>query len=84
MELDIRDKEKRVYIWLTHGESENAELKESLKEIYKEYKAKKYLVAVYESGTEDLEGLTRDLLRYNRVRLRELEIKKEKQLDCAR
>lgn len=84
MEMDVRDKEKRVNIWLTHGESQDPELMESLKAIYKEYKAKKYLVAVFESGTEDLQGLTRELLRYNRVRLRELEDKKQKTHDYAR
>ena len=84
MEMDVRDKEKRVNIWLTHAESQDPELMESLKAVYKEYKAKKYLVAVFESGTEDLQGLTRELLRYNRVRLRELEDKKQKTHDYAR
>ena len=77
MELEVRDREKRVNIWLTHAESQDAEFKESLKPIYREFKAKKYLVGVFVSGTEDLRGLTCDLLRYNRVRLRELETKKE-------
>ena len=84
MEIDVRDSEKRVNIWLTHAESEDAAVMESLKPIYREYKAKKYLVGVYASGTEDLKSLTCDLLRYNRVRLRELEEKKEKTVDLAR
>lgn len=82
MEMEVRDKEKRVYIWLTHTESEDPALKESLKPIYQEYKAKKYLVAVYESGTGDLEESIRDLLLYNRVRLRELEEPKKKKELC--
>ena len=82
MEMEVRDKEKRVYIWLTRAESEDPVLKESLKPIYQEYKAKKYLVAVYESGTGDLEGSIRDLLLYNRVRLRELEEPKKKKELC--
>ena len=82
MELEVRDKEKRVNIWLTHAESQDAEFMESLKPIYREYKAKKYLVAVYESGTGDLEGSIRDLLLYNRVRLRELEEPKKKKELC--
>ena len=82
MEMEVRDKEKRVYIWLTRAESEDPALKESLKPIYQEYKAKKYLVAVYESGTGDLEGSIRDLLLYNRVRLRELEEPKKKKALC--
>ena len=82
MEMEVRNKEKRVYIWLTRAESEDPALKESLKPIYQEYKAKKYLVAVYESGTGDLEGSIRDLLLYNRVRLRELEEPKKKKALC--
>ena len=84
MEIEVKDKEKRVNIWLTRAESQDQALLDSLKPLYKEYKAKKYLVAVFESGTEDLQGLTRELLRYNRVRLRELEDKKQKAHDYAR
>ena len=73
LEIEVIDRDKRVNIWLTKSESQNVELKESLKPIYRAYKAKKYLVAVYESGTENLEELTRELLLYNRIRLRELE-----------
>ena len=82
MEMEVRAKEKRVYIWLTRAESEDPALKESLKPIYQEYKAKKYLVAVYESGTGNLEESIRDLLLYNRVRLRELEEPKKKKELC--
>ena len=84
MEIEVKDKEKRVNIWLTRAESQDQELLDSLKPLYKEYKAKKYLVAVFSSGTEDLKSLTCDLLRYNRVRLRELEKQKEKTHDYAR
>ena len=80
--MEVRDKEKRVYIWLTRAESEDPALKESLKPIYQDYKAKKYLVAVYESGTGNLEESIRDLLLYNRVRLRELEEPKKKKALC--
>ena len=68
----------------THAESQDPAVLESLKPLYKEHKAKKYLVAVFSSGTEDLKSLTCDLLRYNRVRLRELEKQKEKAHDYAR
>ncbi len=78
MEMEVRDADKKVLIWLTHAESNSVEMKESLKPIYREVKAKKYLVAVFESGKESLEELTRDLLVYNRTRLRELEMAKEK------
>ena len=84
MEIEVKDKQKRVNIWLTHAESQDEALMETLKPLYREYKAKKYLVAVFASGTEDLKGLTCELLRYNRIRLRELEEKKAPAHEMAR
>ena len=84
LELEVKDQQKRVNIWLTHAESQDPAVMESLKPIYREYKAKKYLVAVFSSGTEDLKSLTCDLLRYNRVRLRELEKQKEQAQEFTR
>ncbi len=73
MEIDIKHEKKRVNIWLTRAESVDMGLRRSLEPLYKKYKAKKYLVAIYESGTESLEDSVRDLLLYNKVRLREME-----------
>lgn len=73
MEIDVRHDKKRVNIWLTRAESVDMGLRRSLEPLYKKYKAKKYLVAIYESGTESLEDSVRDLLLYNKVRLRELD-----------
>lgn len=74
MQMEIRDAEKRLIIWLTRAESEDENMKESLRPIFREYAARKYLVAVFESGQESLEALTRDLVLYNRVRIHELEM----------
>ena len=73
MEIDVKHENQRVNIWLTRAESRDAELRKSLEPLYQKYKAKKYLVAVFESGTESLEDSVRDLLLFNKVRLRELE-----------
>ena len=73
MEVNINNNAKRVNIWLTKVESGNPDLQATLKQLYKIYKAQKYLVVVYESGTENLEDLTRELLLYNRIRLQELD-----------
>ena len=35
MELEVRDREKRVNIWLTHAESQDAGFMEALKPIYR-------------------------------------------------
>ena len=79
MEIDVRDDMKLVMIWLTRTEVEETELRERLKTLYAEYKAKKYMVAQFHSGTEDLYEGTRDLLLYNRRRSAELEVQREKQ-----
>ena len=76
--VEVKEQEKRVNIWLTRAESGDEQLRKSLKPLYREYKAKRFLVAVFVSGSEDLEELTLELLRYNRVRLRELEAIREK------
>lgn len=73
MEIDVKSEEKRVNIWLTRAESGDAKLRQSLEPLYEEFKSRKYLVSVFESGTESLEDSIRDLLLYNKVRLRELE-----------
>ena len=58
-----------------------------MKPLYQEYRQKKYFVAVFYSGQEDLEQLTGDLLRYNRKKLEENSIaagkKKKKPCEMA-
>ena len=79
LEMNVRDDKKIVDIWLTNAEKNDPALREGLNDIYKKYKEKKYLVAVFESGEKDLYQGTLDLLAYNKHRIPELEIKKEKQ-----
>ena len=79
MEIQVRDDMKLVTLWLTRAEQEDSALKEKLKQIYDYYKAMKYMVAQFHSGTEDLYINTRDLLRYNRKRVEELAIQREKE-----
>ena len=62
MEIIVNDREKRVEVWLTRAEKDDAALRESLKPMYAKYKSMKYLVSVFESGNRDLFANTRDLL----------------------
>ena len=78
MEINVRDDKKLVEIWLTNAEKIDPVLREGLKEIYAKYKAKKYMVAVFESGKGNLYENTRDLLLYNRRRSAEREVQQEK------
>ena len=78
MEMNVRDDKKIVEIWLTNAEKNDPVLRESLKDVYAKYKAKKYLVAVFESGSGDLYQYTRDLLIYNRRRSAQRAVQQEK------
>lgn len=78
MELNVRDDKKLVEVWLTKTEKADLELREGLKDIYDKFKQKKYLVAVYESGEQDLYQNTLDLLKWNKRRIAELEVQREK------
>ncbi len=75
---EVNDARKLVTIWLTNAEKNDIDLRTDLKNLYTEYRAKKYMVAVFSSGTEDLYANTLDLLKYNRRRSAELEVQCEK------
>ena len=79
----MRDSNQIVEVWLTREEKQDASLRERLKPLYQEYKAKKYLVAVFESGEQNLEELTGSLLGYNKKRAVRLEMEREKRQDMA-
>ena len=68
MEMNVRDDQKLVEIWLT-----NAEKIDPAK-----YKTKKYMVAVFESGKGDLYENMRDLLLFNRRRSAEKAVQQAK------
>lgn len=79
MEVHVRDGSKLVEVWLTNSEKRDAELRERLKLLYREYKEKDYLVVVFESGTQDLTELTSGLLCDHRRRSAQREVTLERQ-----
>lgn len=79
MEINVNETNKIVEIWLTNEEKQDQRLRESLKPIYQKFHAKKFTVAVFESGQRDLTEATSDLLCYNRRRSAEREVAREKQ-----
>lgn len=83
LEINVRDNSKIVEVWLTREEKQDVNLRERLKLLYQEYKARKFLVAVFESGEQNLEELTGSLLGYNRKRVVQLEMEREKQQGMA-
>lgn len=83
MEIHVRDGSKLVEVWLTNSEKRDAELRERLKPLYREYKKKDYLVAVFESGEQDLTELTSGLLCGHRRRSVRREVTLERQSGMA-
>lgn len=78
MEIIVQEQRKLVTVWLTRKEQEDSALREQLKSLYAGYAEKKYTVAEYHSGREELYHSTRDLLLYNRRKLAEAEVQWEK------
>ena len=84
MEMNVRDDQRLVEIWLTNAEKIDPVLREGLKEIYAKYKTNKYMVAVFESGKGDLYENTRDLLLFNRRRSAEKAVQQAKKQRAVR
>lgn len=78
MEISINDERRTVEVWLSSKEKNDSAVQQRLKPLYTEYAGKKYTVAVFMSGSQDLYSLTSDLLCYNRKRIAELEVEHEK------
>ncbi|MCD7801411.1 MAG: hypothetical protein LUH09_00620 [Clostridiales bacterium] len=83
MEINVRDDKKLVNVWLTNGEKNDPQIQAQLRELYAKYKEKKYLVAVYQSGSRDLYESTLALLAYNKKRVAELDVQREKRRRAA-
>ena len=66
MEIHVKDSLKIVEIWLTRAEQDDASLCASFQPLFEVYKAKKYKVAVFESGSGDLLYNTAGLLLHNK------------------
>ncbi len=79
MELSINDARGTVEVWLSNEEKADPAVRRRLKPLYAEYAEKKYTVAVFMSGSQDLYSLTSGLLCYNRKRIAELEAAQEKE-----
>lgn len=79
LEINVKDDRKIVEVWLTSAEKSDETVQQSLSHLYAEYKAKKYLVAVYQSGSRPLVEATSDLLCYNRKRIAAQEVAMQRQ-----
>ncbi len=84
MEINVRDDRKIVEVWLTREEQQDQASMVQLKPLCQQYRDKKYTVAVFLSGMQDLAEETGALLRLNRRRSAELEVKRKRSRSMAR
>ena len=78
LQIDVLDDKKIVAVWLTRAEDANEAVRARIDGLCREYKPRKYRVAVYKSGREDLHTSVLDLLVYNKRRAAELQVQREK------
>lgn len=78
MEVNVRDDKKMVEVWLTNQEKQSQALGKQLRNFCQQYREKKYFVAVFMSGGQDLTEETSALLCYNRKRLAEQEVRRKR------
>lgn len=78
MEIRYLAEQKRCEIWLTGAEAADGALRQTLKPLFKQNKSDGILTAVFESGQNDLYASVLALLQYNKTRLAELELQREK------
>lgn len=81
MEVKVHQDQKIVEIWLTNREQEDAALRENLRKLYVVWQTRKYTVAQFHSGQDNLYTATHDLLRFNQKRVEELSVRREKRLE---
>ena len=78
LQIDVLDDKKIVAVWLTRAEDANETVRARIDGLCREYKPRKYQVAVYKSGREDLHTSVLDLLAYNKRRIAEMQVQSEK------
>ena len=83
MEVRVHKDIKLVEVWLTRQEQTDAEILKQLRQMYQDYKSRKYMVAQFHSGGGDLYAITHDLLIFNRKRIEELAVALEKGPDIS-
>ena len=79
MEMNVKDDVQIVEIWLSNAEKNDKQIRDSLQVVFDKYRKKKYMVAVFESGSKDLYQGTLDLLAYNRKLSAQKQVQRDKQ-----
>ena len=67
MTLEVCEKNRIVYYWLSREEKDNVDIQNVLKNEYGEWRSKGYKVCTFVSGSGNLVDLTKELLIHNKL-----------------
>ncbi len=79
MFLEVSEKDKIAYYWLSKEEKADDKLRASLQPQYKDWNKKGYAVCTFLSGTGDLVELTKELLIHNKEVIAEQRVRKQRE-----
>lgn len=79
LEINVHDNKKLVDIWLTRTEQAQPALRTYVNSLCHDFTGKGYTAAVFLSGEKDLAEETSALLCYNKKRIPELEVQRERE-----
>lgn len=68
MEIEINHQSKLATVWLSQAERDNPAVNARLDALCRDCKSKKYMVAIFQSGSQELTDQTSGLLIHNRRR----------------
>lgn len=67
MILEVCEKNRIAYYWLSREEKDNVDIQNELNYKYGEWRSKGYKVCTFVSGSENLVDLTKELLLHNKL-----------------
>lgn len=76
--ISVNDTSKIVSLWFANDDPPTESLPEEIRKICDDYRKRKYMIAIFRSGKENLFGNTFALLKHNRQLAAEKEVRQAK------
>lgn len=73
--INVNDSSKIVSLWFTNEDPHGQPLPEDIRKMCSDYRKRKYMIAIFRSGKEDLFENTFALLKHNRQQIAENEVR---------
>lgn len=83
MTLEVCEKNRIAYYWLSREEKDNVDIQNELNDKYGEWRSKGYKVCTFVSGSENLVDLTKELLIHNKLIIAKKAVEQAEQEVCS-